>query len=41
MSENSKVEAAQLGSEKSKDIRQTNIIAAKGRSNSHWADSLC
>ena len=35
MSENSKVEAAQLGSEKSKDIRQTNIIAAKGRSNSH------
>ena len=31
MSENSKVEAAQLGSEKSKDIRQTNIIAAKGK----------
>ena len=40
MSENSKVEAAQLGSEKSKDIRQTNIIAAKGKSNSNWADCL-
>ena len=28
----SKVEAAQLKSEKSVDIRQTNIIAAKGKS---------
>lgn len=27
----SQVEAATLGSEKSKDIRQTNIIAAKGK----------
>ena len=28
---NQKVEAAQLKSEKSTDIRQTNIIAAKGK----------
>ncbi len=46
MSENLKAAAAggdqgaALGSEKTKDIRQTNIIAAKGKSLSHLPNEL-